>query len=144
MSSEIHMVCPKCAATNRVPGQRLGEGPTCGRCKAPLLTGQPVDADAALFGKMMSSEDLPVLVDFWASWCGPCKMMAPAFAQAASLLHPRVRLLKVNTEQEQALAAHLGISSIPTMVLFRGGREVARTSGAMPAAQIVQWAQAQL
>ncbi|MBU1274831.1 MAG: thioredoxin TrxC [Proteobacteria bacterium] len=144
MSNDIHMVCPKCAATNRVPGQRLGEGPACGRCKAPLLTGQPVEADAVLFGKIMSSEDLPVLVDFWASWCGPCKMMAPAFAQAASQLHPRVRLLKVNTEQEQALAAQLGISSIPTMVLFRGGREVARTSGAMPAAQIVQWAQAQL
>jgi len=144
MPSDIHIVCPKCAATNRVPSQRLSENPTCGRCKAALLTGQPVEADAALFGKIMSSEGLPVLVDFWASWCGPCKMMAPAFAQAAAQLNPRVRLLKVNTEQEQALAAQYGISSIPTMVLFRGGREVARTSGAMPAASIVQWAQAQL
>lgn len=144
MSSDIHIVCPNCAATNRVPAQRLSENPTCGRCKSPLLTGAPVEANAALFGKVISSEDLPVLVDFWASWCGPCKMMAPAFAQAASQLSPRVRLLKVNTEQEQALAAQFGISSIPTMVLFRGGREVARTSGAMPAAGIVQWAQAQL
>ena len=144
MSSNIHIVCPQCAAANRVPAERLGQGPTCGRCKAALLTGQPVEANAALFGKLMSSEDLPVVVDFWASWCGPCKMMAPAFAQAASQMHPKVRFIKVSTEQEQALASQYGISSIPTMVMFKGGREVARTSGAMPAAGIVQWVQGQL
>ena len=144
MSADSHVVCPACAATNRVPSSRLGQGPVCGRCKAPLLTGQPVEVNAATFNKMMAAESLPLLVDFWASWCGPCKMMAPAFAQAAGQLHPAVRLLKVNTEQEQALAAQYGIASIPTMVLFQGGRERARTSGAMPAEAIVQWVRSRL
>lgn len=144
MSDAIHVVCPACAVTNRVPPERLGQGPVCGRCKGELLPAHPVEVNTATFQKMMSSESLPFLVDFWASWCGPCKMMAPAFAQAAANLGPMVRLLKVNTEQEQSLAASLGISSIPTMVMFRGGREIARTSGAMPAESIEQWARAQL
>ena len=144
MSNEIHVVCPACAAINRLPAERLPQGPVCGRCKTPLLPGQPVEVNQAAFEKMLSSDTLPMLVDFWASWCGPCKMMAPAFAQAASQLSPQVRLVKVNTEQEQALAARYGISSIPTMVLFQGGREKARTSGAMPAESIVAWARSQL
>lgn len=139
MSETMHVVCPHCGGVNRVPRDRLGAGGKCGRCKQPLFSGHPVDTDAAQFDVHLARSDLPLLVDFWAPWCGPCKMMAPAFAQAAKQLEPNVRLLKVNTEAEQAVAARFGIRSIPTMILFAGGREVQRLSGALDAGSIVSF-----
>jgi thioredoxin 2 len=142
MSDALHLVCPHCHAVNRVPGSRLREGPNCGQCHRPLFTGQPVALDAASFAKHIGRNDIPVLVDFWAPWCGPCKMMAPQFVQAAAMLEPGVRLAKVDTEAEQTLGAQYGIRSIPTLVLFKGGRELARQAGATGAQDIVRWARA--
>lgn len=140
MSDALHLVCPHCNAVNRVPAARLGDAPTCGQCKQPLFVGQPLELDAASFDRHIGRSDIPVLVDFWAPWCGPCRMMAPAFAQAAGLLEPQFRLAKLDTEANQAIAARFGIRSIPTLALFRGGRELARQAGAMAAADIVRWA----
>jgi thioredoxin 2 len=144
MSDSLHLVCPHCHAVNRLPAARLGQAPNCGQCHLPLFDAHPLELDAATFGKHISRNDIPVLVDFWAPWCGPCKMMAPQFAQAAALLEPQVRLAKVDTEAEQALGAQYGIRSIPTLALFRGGREIARQPGAMGAQDIVNWVRAQL
>ncbi len=141
-ASSLHVVCPHCHAVNRVPAERLADGGTCGNCKAPLFYGQPVELDEAGFERHLGRSDIPLLVDFWAPWCGPCKMMAPAFAQAARLLEPRYRLAKVNTEEAQGLAARLGIRSIPTLALFRGGREIARQAGAIDVNGIIRWVQA--
>jgi len=144
MSEETLVVCSRCATVNRLlTGKPASEG-KCGKCHAPLFSGHPEDVSAAAFEKHVSRGTVPVLVDVWAPWCGPCRMMAPAFEAAARDLEPKVRLIKLNSDDEQALAGRLGIRGIPTMILFRGGSELARTSGALSASQIVSWARDRL
>ncbi|MEW8015004.1 MAG: thioredoxin TrxC [Candidatus Sedimenticola endophacoides] len=139
MSESLHIVCPHCDAVNRIPAARLNEQPKCGKCHRQLFDSHPSELGGTNFQKHVSRNDIPVVVDFWAPWCGPCKMMAPAFEQAAAQLEPRVRLAKVNTEAEQMLGAQYGIRSIPTLAMFHGGREIARQPGAMGAADIIRW-----
>ena len=143
-ASHLHIACPVCGATNRVPAERMAEHPVCGKCKQALFQGKPVELNEANFGAQLAASDIPVVVDFWAPWCGPCRSMAPHFERAATLLEPQVRLAKLNTEEAQATAARLGIRSIPTLIMFRNGREVARQSGAMDANSLVQWVRGQL
>lgn len=142
--SALKVACPACHALNRVPAARLQDAPVCGRCKQPLFAAHPIALDTAGFERHAMQSDLPVMVDFWAPWCAPCRMMAPQFEAAARELEPGFRLAKVDTEAQPELGARFDIRSIPTLALFQGGREIARRSGAMGAADIVRWARAQV
>ena len=140
MSTEsLLLPCPHCGATNRVPVARIDETPDCGRCGKPLRQGQPIELGDADFDAVVGATRLPVLVDFWAPWCGPCRMMAPAFEQAGRQLAGRALLVKVNSDDSPRLSGRFGIRSIPTLVLVHQGRELARVSGALTTPQIVQW-----
>lgn len=139
MSEPLHIACPHCHALNRVPPARLGEAPTCGRCNRALFEGHSLELGVDQFAPHYTRSELPLLVDFWAPWCGPCRVMAPQFEQAAALLEPHVRLAKVNTQNEPTLGQQFNVRSIPTLALFHRGREVARQAGAMGAADIVRW-----
>ena len=143
MTDGLHIVCPHCHTTNRVRSADLANAPDCGSCHQALFVGHSLALNEAQFDRHMARSQIPVLVDFWAPWCGPCRQMAPAFEQAASLLEPQFRLVKVDTEAEKNLGARFNIRSIPTLALFANGREVARQPGAMGAAEIVRWARAQ-
>lgn len=139
-SQSVHLVCPHCAATNRIPAQRLNENPTCGKCQKALLTAAPVPLTGQTAPKTIQKNEVLTIVDFWASWCQPCHMMAPEFEQAAKQL-PNVVFAKLQTDQFEQAAAAYNIRSLPTMVAFKRGKEIARQSGALPSHQIVQWVQ---
>lgn len=140
----MHVVCPHCDTVNRVPADKPADRGKCGQCGRALFDAHPLALTSERFAVHAEKGDLPLLIDFWAPWCGPCRAMAPAFEQAAQALEPQVRLVKVNTDEEQSLAAAFRIQSIPTLVLAHKGREIARTSGVMPAATLVQWTKGRL
>ncbi len=137
--STTNVSCPNCASTNRVPTERLSDGPKCAKCKTKLFLGKPLDLTAANVGTVLNHNEIPVLVDCWAPWCGPCRNFAPTFEKAAKELEPKLRLAKLNTEDQQSVAGRWQIRSIPTLILFRAGKETARLSGAMTMSQLKQW-----
>jgi thioredoxin 2 len=144
MADSRQLVCPQCGRTNRIPAARMGDGPRCGHCHQALFSGSVVELTQATFREHLGRNDIPVVVDFWAPWCGPCLMMAPHYAAAAADLEPQVRLAKLNTEAEPALAAEFAIRSIPTLALFKGGREIARQSGALSKPDLLRWVRSHL
>ena len=139
MQNYLHAVCTSCNAVNRIPAQRDGKEINCGKCHQPLFGLTPPSVNQAAFIAQITRSDVPVVVDFWAPWCGPCKAMAPAFAQVSAGMDSRARFIKVNTDEEQSLGAQYGIRSIPTLVIFQSGKEIDRISGAQPAASLEQW-----
>ena len=139
MAERLHVVCPHCNTVNRVARDRLEDGAKCGQCKRALFSGHPVELTQTNFERHVTAGDIPVVVDFWAPWCGPCRMMAPAYEQAAARLEPRVRLAKLDTEAEPGIATRFGIRGIPTLIAFAGGREITRQSGALDLANLLGW-----
>lgn len=144
MPDQKHIVCPHCAKTNRVVADKDMSEAKCGSCSKALFDGHPADVDGKAFERQIAKSDVPVLIDVWAPWCGPCRAMAPAYEQAAQQLEPDVRVIKLNSDSEQQISARLGIRGIPTMLLMHKGKEIARVSGAMQATQIVSWVKQQL
>ena len=139
MSESKLITCPSCITPNRVPSSKLVDAPVCGRCKQRLFVGAPAELTTEQFEKLIRNTDIPIVVDFWASWCGPCQMMAPVFAQVASQLEPSFRFVKTNTESEHQLSARYGIRSIPSLLVFQRGKEVARQAGALDAGRLTRW-----
>ena len=144
MDNHNHVACPHCNAINRIPVTPLGDNPTCGQCKQALFTGAPLNLTDASFSAHVERSSIPIVVDFWAAWCGPCKMMAPHFERAAKQLEPDVRLAKLDTDANQNTAGRFNIRSIPTLIVFKNGREVARQSGAMNANTLTNWIRGQV
>jgi len=143
MSSPIHIACPSCGTGNRVPGDRLEQSPKCGKCGEQLFSGHPAALTDANFAAIVNGTDVPVVVDCWAAWCGPCQRFAPIFQEATGKLEPAFRLAKLDTDANQETAARLGIRSIPTLIVFKGGKETARVSGAMPLGAFMDWVRQQ-
>jgi thioredoxin 2 len=144
MSEAVHVPCPHCDTLNRLPRAKLADGGRCGACHQPLFEGRPLALDATRFLRHLEKSDLPLLIDFWAPWCGPCRVMAPEFERAARRLEPQLRLVKINVDENPAVAERFAVRSIPTLALAHHGRELARTAGAMSAAQLEDWAREHL
>lgn len=144
MENKMHIVCPHCTAVNRLPQDKLGNRPICGKCTRRFFDGKPVDLTESTFQKHIERNDVAVVVDFWAAWCGPCKIVAPVFAQAAAQMEPGIRFGKVDTEKERSIAGRFGIQGIPTTIIFKGGRELARQAGAMDLNTLTNWIKSQV